>query len=124
MNFHVYIAANETSLYPSTLTAANSAPQCLGANASLLGECPSSGIRYWMQKDDLFVYNSDQINQINQSIEEITSIGSTFLRYMVGQTSEVYQVDQSVYSTSILSKYLGSALLAYKYVLATLGADP
>ncbi|KAF8847491.1 hypothetical protein BDZ45DRAFT_811538 [Acephala macrosclerotiorum] len=124
MDFHVYIAANETTLWPSTLTSANFPAQCSGANASLLDECPSSGIRSWLQHDDLFIIYGDAPQTINKSLEETTAMGGpsgNFLRYMVGQTSSVNVYDQSVYLTSTLSKFLAKALVSYGNVLQAVG---
>ena len=124
MDFQVYIGANASMLYPSILTAANSPPQCSQANASLFGECPTSGIRYWMQHDDLFAIPPNEgPATINKSIEEIGSQGNPFLRYMVGQTSSVNQGDQMVYLTSTLSKFLANLLVSYGTVLTMVGSD-
>jgi hypothetical protein len=117
MDFYVYIAANETTLYPTTLTSTNAPPQCSGANASLLDECPSSGIRNWMQHDELFIIYGCCPYSINESTEE------NFLRYMVGQTSDVFQGDQGIYLTSTLSNFLGSALVSYNSVLREIGSS-
>ncbi|KAH8816001.1 hypothetical protein F5884DRAFT_852464 [Xylogone sp. PMI_703] len=119
MDFHVYIGANETMVYPSVLTSENVPPECLGANASILSKCPSAGLRYWMQ-NDLFAIDQSP-PQINKSVEETTPYGIPFRRYMVGQTSSVNQGDQSVYLTSTLSKFLASALVAYDTVTSQVG---
>ncbi|CZR55611.1 uncharacterized protein PAC_05499 [Phialocephala subalpina] len=125
MDFHVYVAANETTLWPSTLTSANFPTQCSGANASLLDECPSSGIRYWLQHDDLFIiYGGSGPQVINKSLEETTPLGGpsgNFLRYMVGQTSFVNRYDQSVYLTSTLSKFLAKSLVSFGNVMQAVG---
>ncbi|KUJ24656.1 uncharacterized protein LY89DRAFT_713453 [Mollisia scopiformis] len=122
LDFRVFIGANETMLYPSVLTAGNSPAECAGLNASLLGECPGYGMKYWLQQDDLFpIYQGPA--QINKSIEETNSFGEPFLRYMVGQTSFVNQGNQDVYLTSTLSKFLASALVGYGNVLYEIGVQ-
>ncbi|RDW75517.1 hypothetical protein BP6252_06659 [Coleophoma cylindrospora] len=107
VDFHVYIAANETSLYPVTLTADDSPPQCLESNASMLSQCPSYGARKWLLDTGLFSGWENGQPTINTTIEE------SWIRYVVGTASMVNVGTQSVYLTSTLSNFLGRALFAY-----------
>jgi hypothetical protein len=115
MDFRVYIQANETSLYPATLTAENAPLQCFDSNSSIISECPSYGMRQWMMDDDLFFVMPEMGSEpsINRTIQE------SWIRYMVGQSSFVNQGIHSVYSASTLSNFLGRALFAYDELLSS-----
>jgi hypothetical protein len=116
MDFHIYIQAGESSLYPDTLTADNAAPECFGLNASILSQCPAFGIRTWMQDDTLFAI-SDQVDQppyINKTIQE------GWVRSLVGQPGDVNQGVSSLYLASTLSTFLGNALTAYSTLMGSL----
>jgi hypothetical protein len=122
MDFHVYIQAGESSLYPDTLTADNAAPECFGLNASILSQCPTFGIRTWMQDNTLFAI-SDQPPDINKTIQE------GWVRSLVGQAGEVNRGISSLYLASTLSIFLGNALTAYSTLMGSfeytsLGINP
>jgi hypothetical protein len=122
MDFHIYIQAGESSLYPDTLTVDNAAPECFGLNASILSQCPTFGIRTWMQDDTLFAI-SDQPPYINKTIQE------GWVRSLVGQAGDVNQGVSSLYLASTLSTFLGNALTAYSTLMGSfqstsLGINP
>lgn len=116
LDIRVFIQANQSTLYPDTLTAANVAPQCLQANASLLSDCPAYGMRKWLMPDEeLFIVDNLGGNRdINKSIED-----GGWVRYMVGNSpATVETVSQpganhvSNVATS-LSNFLGKSLTFY-----------
>jgi hypothetical protein len=118
IDIRVFIQANQTTLYPDTLTAANVSPQCLQANASLLSECPAYGMRRWLMADEE-LFNIDDHNgawrNINKSIED-----GGWVRYVVGASSPASVTMQTSYVASSLSNFLGKALMSYSNLLEIL----
>ncbi|KAH6716058.1 hypothetical protein BKA61DRAFT_733864 [Leptodontidium sp. MPI-SDFR-AT-0119] len=105
LDFKVYIQTSQDGLYPETLTAQNSPPQCGGANASILQECPSFGIRQWVMDDDI------SSGSLTLSINK--TVNGDWVRYLVGQSTGVFAGTSSSYSSSSLSTFLGNTLIAY-----------
>jgi hypothetical protein len=115
VNFSVYIQANESSLYPNTLTADNAPPQCLQSNASLLSECPAYGMRRWLMiEEELFNVGYASFNK---------TIEDGWVRYMVGQSPPVFVGTQSSYIATTLSNFLGSALMSFSTLLESIDPD-
>lgn len=126
VNIRVFIQANQSTLYPDTLTADSLAPQCLQANASLLSECPAYGMRKWLMPDEeLFIVdNIGGDRNINKSIED-----GGWVRYLVGDSpttvSTVSQpgADHMSNVASSLSNFLGRSLTFYSNLLGSLRGD-
>ncbi len=113
MDFRVYIQANESTLYPTTLTSDNTPPQCLQSNASLLSECPAYGMRRWLMIDEgLFDVGYASFNK---------TIEDGWVRYMVGQGPPEFIGTESSYIATTLSNFLGKALMTFSTILANLG---
>jgi len=91
-------------------------------NASILSQCPTFGIRTWMQDDTLFAI-SGQPPYINKTVQE------GWVRSLVGQAGDVNQGVSSLYLASTLSTFLGNALTAYSTLMGSfedtsLGINP
>ncbi|KAH7319464.1 hypothetical protein BKA65DRAFT_102540 [Rhexocercosporidium sp. MPI-PUGE-AT-0058] len=109
MDFNVYIQRSQDNLYPETLSAEFSPPQCSGTKASITPECPSYSIRQFIMENKLF-QTSDSIN--------MTMREDGWNRYLVGSANAINQGSNTSFATSSLSTFLGNAMLAYDRVLS------
>ncbi|KAG4431762.1 hypothetical protein IFR05_012761 [Cadophora sp. M221] len=109
IDFRVYMQADKESLYPQTINAEMSARRCAAANASILPECPSYGIRRLIMEEQLF---EGRVGTVNVTIQ------GKWNRYIVGHDALFKRGSSDSYASSTLSTFLGDAMLAYHSILS------
>ena len=116
IQYHAYIQGTERTIYPNILTADNAPSNCSRANASLLENCPSSGIANILLQDSLFkIPYSSVAPQINLTID------SGWRRQILGSEPPVYRGIYSSYNARTLSNFLGTALTKWAVILYQFG---
>jgi hypothetical protein len=112
IQYHAYVSANDRTLYPNFLTAANASPLCSAPNASISSSCPSAGIAGILSQDALF--GSGGYGESSQGQPAINlTVDSGWRRQIIGSERPIYQNIYSSYTARTLSNFLGRALKSF-----------
>lgn len=114
IHYRAYIEATPATLYPTILTANSVPSNCSRVNASISGNCPSSGTREILPQDVLFSIGTTQ-PRVNLTID------GGWRRQIVGTEPPVYRGITSTYITHTLSNFYGTALNSWTNLLCLFG---
>ena len=115
IQYRAYVEATPATLYPTILTANSVPSNCSRVNASISGNCPSSGIRDILPQDVLFSIDTIQ-PRVNLTID------GGWRRQIVGTEPPVYRGITSTYITHTLSNFYGTALNSWTDLLYLFGS--